>query len=191
MTSEFDAPVKPKLLQSTLERASRQNEMTVHPSGASCARLIEGVSMRDLVVHTDDRGTVCEMYDPRWNWHSDPMVFSYYFTIRPGRIKGWGMHKLHDDRYCLISGEMKVVFFDPRPESSTFGVVSELYISEQRRQLLCIPRGVWHANENVGAKDVVVVNFPTIQYDHSSPDKYCLPLDTDLIPYKFNAPKGH
>jgi dTDP-4-dehydrorhamnose 3,5-epimerase len=28
----------------------------------------------------------------------------------------------------------------------------------------------------------MVVNFPTIQYDHASPDKYRLPLDTDLLP---------
>jgi dTDP-4-dehydrorhamnose 3,5-epimerase len=29
------------------------------------------------------------------------------------------------------------------------------------------------------------VNFPTIQYDHSAPDKWRLSLDTPLIPYRF------
>ena len=48
--------------------------------------------------------------------------------------------------------------------------------------LLVIPRGVWHAERNIGASDVVVVNFPTIAYDHASPDKYRLPLDTKELP---------
>jgi len=51
-----------------------------------------------------------------------------------------------------------------------------------------IPAGVWHADQNVGTTDLVVVNFPTIQYNHQAPDKYRLPLDTDKIPYSF-APR--
>jgi dTDP-4-dehydrorhamnose 3,5-epimerase len=27
-------------------------------------------------------------------------------------------------------------------------------------------------------------------YDHANPDKYRLPLDTDLIPYKFENSRG-
>ena len=35
-----------------------------------------------------------------------------------------------------------------------------------------------------------MVNFPTMPYDHSSPDKYRLPLNTDKIPYKFENARG-
>ena len=175
----------------SLLAASKKDVQTVTTQGVSTSGLPEGVNMRDLVVHTDDRGTVCEMYDPRWNWHPEPLVFTYYYTVRPGWVKGWAVHKTHDDRYCLLSGEMKVVLYDARPESATFGRVFEIYLSEQRRQLLSIPPGVWHADQNIGQKDVLVVNFPTIQYDHTNPDKYRLPPDTDLIPYKFKDVKGY
>ena len=37
---------------------------------------------------------------------------------------------------------------------------------------------------------MVVVNFPTIQYDHSAPDKLRLPLDTPEIPYRFEDRPG-
>jgi dTDP-4-dehydrorhamnose 3,5-epimerase len=174
-----------------LEQASQRDQMTVTNEGTSCAPMIDGVLMRDLVLHTDDRGTVCEMFDPRWQWHPDPLVFTYCYTVRPSLIKGWAMHKVHDDRYCLLKGEMKVVLYDPRPDSPTLGQVSEIYLTEHRRQLLSIPRGVWHADQNIGSQDCLVVNFPTIQYDHNSPDKYRLPVDTDLIPYKFGAVKGY
>ncbi len=169
-----------------LDQASQKDGLTVTSEGKDCRRLIEGVGLRELVLHTDERGTVCEIYDPRWNFSPDPMVFSYFYTIRPGWAKGWAHHKHHEDRYCLLKGEMKVVLYDPRPDSPTCGMVNEICLSEHRRQLLSIPRFVWHADENLGTDDVLVVNFPTIQYDHASPDKYRLPLDTELIPYQFH-----
>lgn len=85
---------------------------------------------------------------------------------------------------------MEIVFFDDRPDSPTQGLVAQVVLSEYRRRLMNIPAGVWHANRNLGSKDVVVVNFPTIQYDHAAPDKYRLPLDNDYIPYKFADRRG-
>ncbi len=125
-----------------------------------------------------------------WGWHADPLVFSYCFTVRPGMIKGWGLHKKHDDRYFILFGEMETVLYDDRPDSPTRGLVAKVVISEYRRRLMNIPAGVWHANRNLGVKDVVVINFPTIQYDHANPDKYRLPLDNDYIPYKFDDLRG-
>lgn len=179
-----------KTVQDKLIAASVADSQTVKSDGVSCRRLIEGVNIRDLTLHTDERGAVCEMFDPRWGWHADPLVFVYSFTIRPGWVKGWAMHQLHEDRYCLLQGEMKVVMYDAREDSPTFGEVQEIYLSEQRRQLINIPSGVWHADENIGNKDLLVVNFPTIQYNHAAPDKIRLPWDTDLIPYRFRNVKG-
>lgn len=53
-----------------------------------------------------------------------------------------------------------------------------------------VPIGVWHANHNIGTKDVVVINFPTMPYDHANPDKYRLPLNDDRIPFKFDSTRG-
>jgi dTDP-4-dehydrorhamnose 3,5-epimerase len=167
-----------------------RDRQTVTPEGESTQTLPSGACMRDISTHTDDRGSVFEIFDPRWGWHTEPMVFSYCFTIRPGKVKGWGVHREHEDRYCLLFGEMKVVLYDDRPDSSTCGLVTEVYLTEHHRQLLSIPIGVWHADENIGTKDLIVVNFPTIQYDHSNPDKYRLPLDTDQIPYSFGDRTG-
>lgn len=130
------------------------------------------------------------MFDLRWNWHPDPIVFVYSFTIRPGRIKGWGMHKEHEDRYFVLCGEMEVVLYDPRPDSPTKGLVAKVILSEYDRRIMNVPIGVWHANRNLGQNTLVVVNFPTIPYDHANPDKYRLPLDTDEIPYKFGDAGG-
>lgn len=170
--------------------AAVQDQRTVDDQRRSTAPLLDGMSFHDLIRHDDDRGTVMEIYDPRWGWHEEPLVFCYVFTIRPGVVKGWGLHKLHEDRYCVMSGEMEVVLYDPRPDSSTRGKICKVYLSGTRPRLINVPRFVWHADRNIGTGELVVLNFPTMQYDHSNPDKYRLPLDTDHIPYDFGPVQG-
>jgi dTDP-4-dehydrorhamnose 3,5-epimerase len=157
---------------------------TVTAAGERIAPLPEGMVVRDLVTHVDERGTVCELYDLRWGVNSDPLVFAYMFTIRPGMAKGWGIHREHEDRYAFLGGELELAFFDAREESATAGCESRLFLSAHARKLLVIPRGVWHAERNVGQVDVQVVNFPTIPYDHANPDKYRLPLDSGELPVR-------
>jgi dTDP-4-dehydrorhamnose 3,5-epimerase len=158
---------------------------TVTAEGQNLQAVPEGVSFRDAVTHVDDRGSVCELFDSRWDWSDAPLVFSYCFTLRPGAVKGWGLHRQHEDRYFILYGDLEVVLYDDRADSPTNGMVAKVYLSEHHRRLMNIPAGVWHANRNVGTADVTVINFPTRPYDHENPDKYRLPLDTDQIPYSF------
>jgi dTDP-4-dehydrorhamnose 3,5-epimerase len=157
---------------------------TVAPTGERTHALPVGVVVRDLTTHVDERGTVCELYDPRWGVHPDPLVFAYVCTIRPGAAKGWAIHREHDDRYAFLTGELEVALYDERPDVETSGLEARVVLSTVRRQLLTIPAGVWHAERNLGQADAVFVNLPTIQYDHANPDKYRLPLDTDELPVK-------
>ena len=162
--------------------AVQRDVQTVTSSGERLAPLPDGVVLRDLLTQTDERGTVCELYDPRWAVNPDPLVFAYTFTIRPGAAKGWGVHREHEDRYAFLTGELELVFYDDRPGSPTEGLESRVFLSDRHRQFVVIPRGVWHAERNVGSLDAVIVNFPTIPYDHTNPDKYRLPLDTTELP---------
>jgi dTDP-4-dehydrorhamnose 3,5-epimerase len=177
------------VLEETLAAARRDRQMTT-PEGVPVRRLTHGVAIRPLPTHVDQRGSVCELFDPRWRWHPDPMVFAYCFTIRPGVVKGWNLHREHEDRYALVQGEMALVLYDPRPESPTYREICTVTLSDKRRCLVNVPRDVWHADHNIGTTDVLVVNFPTMPYDHADPDKYRLPLDTDLIPYSFGRVIG-
>jgi dTDP-4-dehydrorhamnose 3,5-epimerase len=177
-------------LLETMMAAAVRDVQTVKPSGEPLRRLTEGVSIRELTTHADARGSVIELMDPRWGWHPEPIVFAYSFTIRPGYAKGWNLHEVHEDRYAVLQGEMELALFDPRPNSSTFGEVCRILLSEHHRRLVNVPKCVWHADCNIGTKDAVVVNFPTMAYDHTNPDKYRLPLDTPLIPYSLAHMRG-
>lgn len=158
---------------------------TVGPDGEQLGALPDGVRVRDLITHTDDRGTLFELYDPAWGFHDAPLVYSYVATMRPGVTKGWALHERHDDRYTLLYGALEVVLYDVRPASPTFALVATVVLAEHRRQLLCIPAGVWHADRNIGDREAVIVNFPTSPYDKQQPDKQRLPLDTPEIPHRF------
>jgi dTDP-4-dehydrorhamnose 3,5-epimerase len=177
------------LLDQTLAAASRDKQ-TVTPESKTIAPLVEGVRIREVPTHTDERGSVVEIYDLRWKWHQAPLVSAHCFTVRPGFVKGWGLHKTHEDRYFILQGYMDLVLYDPRPESSTCGQVCRIPMSELNRRMVNIPKFVWHAEHNVGSTDVVVIDMPTEPYDHANPDKYRLPIDTPLIPYSFGGARG-
>ena len=65
-----------------------------------------------------------------------------------------------------------------------------IVLSAHHRCLVNIPKDVWHADHNIGSTDAVVINFPTVPYNHANPDKYRLPIDTDLIPHSFGNATG-
>jgi dTDP-4-dehydrorhamnose 3,5-epimerase len=184
-----DAPVKPDLLQQTLAAARRQGP-TVTREGVPIATSMPGVKRHATPTQVDERGWLVELFHPGWDIATEPLVGAYVTTVRPGWAKGWGFHMEHEDRYFLLFGELEVVIYDVRSESPTRGQLSSIRLSEFNRGMLVIPRHTWHAMRNLGSKDAVVVNFPTIEYDHADPDKYTLPLDTPLIPYSFGDTPG-
>jgi dTDP-4-dehydrorhamnose 3,5-epimerase len=167
---------------------AKKDAATVTTDGASLAPLISGVIVREAATQIDERGEVCEIYDPRWGLSSEPLVYLYQTMIRPGVVKGWVYHEHQDDRLFTIVGHLKAVLYDRRPDSPTKGLVNEIYLSERRRRLLFIPRLVLHALQNIGTADAVFVNAPTAPYDHANPDKFRIPVNSPEIPYSF-APK--
>jgi dTDP-4-dehydrorhamnose 3,5-epimerase len=42
---------------------------------------------------------------------------------------------------------------------------------------------VWHADQNTGDRDAVLMNFPTRAYHHDNPDKYRIDPWSDEIPF--------
>lgn len=173
-----------------MNEAFKKDRQTVTPDGKSVLPLIHDVRIRSAVTHPDERGTICEIYNPAWNFSDTPVVYVYQVTVRPGRIKGWVVHYQQDDRVFVSQGVLKIVMYDPREESPTHGMLNELCISEHNRGLLFIPRGVYHALQNVGTTDAMFINMPTRAYSHADPDKYRLPLNNDLIPYRFDDRLG-
>ncbi len=163
---------------------------TVTPEGERLGPRIDGVVVRRAITQTDERGTVCEILNPAWSVHPIPLAYVYQFTIRPGKIKGWHIHRLHDDRIFVSRGEVKVVLYDSRADSPTHGLVNEIFRTGLDRDLMVIPAGVYHAHQNLGSEEALFISMPTRAYNHGDPDVYRLPVDNDVIPYRFEDSLG-
>jgi dTDP-4-dehydrorhamnose 3,5-epimerase len=168
----------------------RRDVQTVTPDGRPVGGFIDGVVVRMATTLPDERGEVCEIYSPAWEVSDAPLVYIYQVVIRPRRVKGWVVHYEQDDRLFISLGVVKVVLYDARPGSPTHGQIDEIVLGERNRGLVVIPRGVFHAVQNVGDVDALFINAPTRPYNHAAPDKHRLPLDTDQIPYRFDTRPG-
>lgn len=167
-----------------LEQAQK-DLASVGPDGESLHALIEGVDVRRARTHADERGTLCEIFDPRWGFTEDPLVYAYLVTIRIGQVRGWVVHREQTDRLFVYAGVIRIVLYDARTESDSSGRLNVLHFGEHDRALVSIPPGVFHAVKNVGDREGAFVNLPSQPYRHDDPDKYRLPLENNVIPYRF------
>jgi len=151
---------------------------------------IDGVEVRRLTTHADARGALTPVVDIRDPFWDEPIVYSYRFSILPGRIKGWGMHELQTDRYFIVSGSVRVVLFDGREDSRTSGAIVEANFTDRTPGLVKIPPGVWHADQNWGDVEAHVLNFPTRAYDPDRPDKFRIGPHDGTIPFEWAISDG-
>jgi dTDP-4-dehydrorhamnose 3,5-epimerase len=151
---------------------------------------IEGVRVRRAQILGDDRGVIQEVLDTRDEYWNPGVNYLYKGTCRPGKFKGWGVHDSHTDRYIIVDGEMLLVLFDDRDDSSTKNTIQEFYLSSTGVFQITIPPGVWHLHQNIGTKDLIFFNAPSEPYNHANPDKRRLPVINDRIPYQLRPTIG-
>jgi dTDP-4-dehydrorhamnose 3,5-epimerase len=177
-------------LAAAVNRAACSDAPSVDREGKALPPAIEGVLMVRLTSHHDDRGSLTPVLDVRNPFWTQPIVYAYSITIRPGRIKGWGMHRLQTDRYFVARGSVRVVLFDGREESPSCGRYAELFFTDASPGLLRIPPGVWHADQNWGDSDAQIVNFPTHPFDPGAPDKQRIDPHSGVIPFDWRLRDG-
>jgi hypothetical protein len=99
-----------------LASAARRDQPTVDSQGHELDEGIEGLVLKRLAPLADHRGSLVPFLDARDEFWSEPVVYGYEIMIRPGRIKGWGMHELQTDRYLVANGKIRVVLYDGRTD---------------------------------------------------------------------------
>jgi dTDP-4-dehydrorhamnose 3,5-epimerase len=151
--------------------------------------MIEGVTTKKLRVIPDERGFVMEML------RSDDEIFKkfgqvYLSVAYPGAVKGWHYHKKQTDNFTVVKGMLKVVLYDQREDSKTYGEINEFFIGEKNPMLIVIPPMVVHGVTAVGPEPGYLVNCPTEPYDHSSPDEHRIDPHGGEVPYDWKRKDG-
>jgi dTDP-4-dehydrorhamnose 3,5-epimerase len=152
-------------------------------------QLIAGVETRPLKPIVDERGFLMEMI------RSDDPIFkgfaqSYLTAVNDGVTKAWHYHNDQTDNFVCVFGLIKLVLYDCREDSPTYGLVNEFFIGERNPMLVQIPPKVLHGFKGISAPHALVVNFPDRLYNYENPDEFRVdPHDND-VPYDWTRRDG-
>lgn len=125
--------------------------------------MIHGVLIHPLRQIPDERGKIMHMLrcdDP----HFERFGEIYFSVAYPGVIKGWHLHKEMTLNYAVVSGMIKLVLYDDRPESPTRGELQELFLGDGNYVLVRIPPFVWNGFKGVGVAPAILANCSTIPH---------------------------
>jgi dTDP-4-dehydrorhamnose 3,5-epimerase len=149
------------------------------------ATLIAGVAVKEVATVLKDSGALTEVY--RADWELDDLPVDQVFQVRlaPGEVSGWHAHEFTTDRLFVTAGQAKIVLYDGRQDSPTFGLVNEFRLGAARAGLVVIPPKVWHAVQALPPEPAVMLNLVDRAYEYEDPDHWRVAADTPHIPYSF------
>lgn len=152
--------------------------------------MIQGVKIKKLKIIKDNRGFLMEIL------RSDEKIFQkfgqvYLTFCKYGVAKAWHYHKLQDDYFVCLSGQVLVVLYDQRKNSKTKGEINKFILAAPDKNgqhiLLKIPKGVVHGFTALDKDGAEILNVSTKVYNYKRPDEYRIPWHSKEVP--FNWPK--
>jgi len=147
---------------------------------------IEGVIVKKLIKHVDDRGFFMEILRDddyllkRFGQASISMSY-------PGVIKAFHYHKKQDDLWFFPKGNAQVVLYDMRDDSLTKGETNVFYMGEHNPILLLIPKGVAHGYRVLGNEPAIITYFTTESYNPEEPDEFRIPWNDPSIGFDWTT----
>lgn len=144
--------------------------------------MINGLQIKKLRRISDERGSVMHML--RCDQAEFVQFGEIYFSeIFPEVTKGWKLHRKMTLNYAVPCGEIKVVLYDQRKDSHTFGEVNEIYLGRSNYDLLTIPPLIWTSFACVSSVTAIVANCATMPHDPS--EVLNCDIDDPRIPYNW------
>jgi len=152
--------------------------------------VIDGVRVKRLNVICDERGRLMEMIRC-----DDPEFFTrfgqvYMTTAYPDVVKGWHYHLKQDDYFAVVKGMIKLVLYDRRSKSPTYGEIQQFFLGEHNPLLVRIPCEVAHGFKGIGREEAIIVNLVTEPYNYQAPDEYRIDPHSGEIPYDWTRKDG-
>jgi len=143
---------------------------------------IEGVVLKELVTHTDERGFFREViretdqfFDRFGQWSHSLMY--------PGTAKAWHIHQRQTDWWYVL-GSLKVALYDTREGSPTKGKLMEFLMGDLNATCLKIPPGIAHGVRNLAAARGRIIYFVDTHFA-PAPDQ----CDEGRLPWDFAGPE--
>lgn len=142
--------------------------------------MIEGVQLKRVVTHADDRGYLRELIRDDENLLSRFGQLSVSKTY-PGVVKAFHWHHHQEDVWYVASGNVRIVLHDLREGSSTHGRTQVICAGDDNPVVILIPAGVAHGYQVLGSTPALLVYCTTRSYNPDDPDEERLPFDDPAI----------
>ncbi len=126
---------------------------------------IQGVQVRSLKKHQDNRGWLTEIFRSDELASNILPVMSYISETLPGATRGPHEHEDQTDYFCFLGpSTFRLVLWDNRLTSPTYWSRQELVVGEENPCVVIVPEGIVHAYRNVGDNPGWVINCPNRLY---------------------------
>lgn len=127
------------------------------------ADAIDGVLVRPLAKHEDERGWLAELY--RTDGWDHQVALCYVSWTHPGKARGPHEHVYQSDYFAFFGpGSFRLYLWDTRDESRTFRHRMRLDVGESNPVSVLIPPRVVHAYKCISKQNGLVVNLPDKLY---------------------------
>lgn len=148
-------------------------------------RLIAGVHVHEILNVPKGHGYLTEIFRRSWAEGTATVDQIFQVVLDAGAISAWHAHAEATDRLFVTSGLARIVLFDGREDSPTFGGLNDFRFGTIRPALVVVPPRVWHGVQNCGPSPAFLLNAPDRAYDYEDPDHWRLPVGTPEIPFSF------
>ena len=148
--------------------------------------LIDGVSVKEPRPVLTRYGHLSEVWRADWKLDGQPVDQVFQATYVPGQLSAWHAHAATIDRIFVSVVTMKIVIYDARRSSPTFGQVNQFTIGAMRPAIIVIPPGVWHGVKNIGADCATLLNLVDRAYAYDAPDHWKVDPNSPEIPFRWD-----
>jgi len=124
---------------------------------------IEGVEVRSLQKHEDERGWLSELY--RTDEWDHRVALCYLSWTQPGKARGPHEHLYQSDYFAFLGpGMLRLYLWDAREESKSHLDRMRLDVGADNPVVVLVPPRVVHAYKCISDQKGLVVNLPNKLY---------------------------
>ncbi len=143
---------------------------------------IEGIKISQLKIISDHRGSVMHMLRND-SENFDKFGEIYFSTIFKDKIKAWHLHKEATLNYVCVYGKVKLVLFDNRKASKSFGEYQEIFLSPENYFLITIPPNIWNGFKGLNNEHSIIANC--LNLPHNENEMVRLGIDDKRFNYNW------
>ncbi|OGG12170.1 hypothetical protein A2Z00_05830 [Candidatus Gottesmanbacteria bacterium RBG_13_45_10] len=144
--------------------------------------MIEGVAVKELVRHPDERGFFEEIIRKSDDFFKEGFGQLSHSSMVSGVVKAWHVHKTQIDWWYVASGMIKVALYDTRADAKTHKELNEYVLGQKDKPniVIKIPAGVAHGLKVLeGPADLIYVTSGIYNKEEEGRISY----DDDTIGY--------